>query len=242
MSDAQSAAVETGGATEGAAVAVADEKRDSYTIELDGEPMTWRRMSGAEASKATGFDLRTEHFISDRDRPDFIPPSYVGNPIPANDYCRGWNGKEGRMKYCRNVAGAGTEGSVGRCKYHGGGSNITHGLRSRFRAQHPSLQVQIELAENDPKLLEMEGSIVIISALLAEALGTDPIDRAVVERLASELNRMQERVHNLRSKAAYSVEEMTRYWQKLVRVVEAVLSEEPELRTKLLQSLAQVGP
>lgn len=238
MSDDQVAAPEP----ESTAIAAVEEKRDSYTIELDGEPMIWRRMSGAEASKATGFDLRTEHYVSDRDRPNFIPPTYVGNPIPSNNYCRGWNGKEGRMKYCRAVAGAGTEVSVGRCKFHGGGSNVTHGLRSRFRTKTPSLQQHIELMQNDPKLLEMEGSVVIISALLAEALETDPIDRAVIERLASELNRMQERVHNLRAKAAYSVEEMTRYWQKLVRVIEAVLADEPELRNKLLQNLAQVGP
>jgi hypothetical protein len=49
----------------------------------------------------------------------YVPTTYVGHPIPPNQYCRGWNSK--REHYCSNEAGKGTTHfGTGRCMFHGG--------------------------------------------------------------------------------------------------------------------------
>jgi hypothetical protein len=96
-----------------------------------------------------------------------VPAEYVGK-LPPNYYCRAWNGKEGRMKYCRNRAGKFTPHmGQGRCGYgnHGGNTealvathvgrngryaNIRHeriaDLSSRFEADPDPLNALPELA------------------------------------------------------------------------------------------------
>lgn len=76
----------------------------------------------SDAIKERAYD--TDNF------PKYIPPQgiYVGT-IPWNYYCRGWNSK--REKYCRAVAGQGTDHlGAGRCRNHGGSTPIRTGVYS----------------------------------------------------------------------------------------------------------------
>lgn len=76
--------------------------------------------------------------------PDYVPPegeeNYIGK-IPPNNKCRGWNSK--RKKYCKAKAGKQTEHlGQGRCTYHGGSSDIIHGIYSTVL--HDSLRNHLE--------------------------------------------------------------------------------------------------
>lgn len=60
-----------------------------------------------------------------------IPDVYEGK-IEPNFYCRAWN--PGRGKYCKSIAGRGTDHpGKGRCKNHGGATPVRSGLYSVIR-------------------------------------------------------------------------------------------------------------
>lgn len=82
----------------------------------------------------------------------YIPEQFIGNPIPPNWFCRGWNSK--REKYCRARSGAGTDHpGVGRCRNHGGKTPIIHGRYSEVpRGALAEIHDQLELESDEEKM------------------------------------------------------------------------------------------
>lgn len=172
---------------------------------------------------------------------DRVPIKFEGNPIPPNKYCRAWNSKEMRQKYCRNPAGRGTDHpGVGRCKQHFGNVPVTHGMRSRYRIGKKSLSERFHRHANDPQLLDMRNEIAVLAALLDEALDSEMIDRDICTRLAEAVSKAKDRLHANASKQAFSVDQMKRFWANQSRTIEFVLKDHPELLARLLDALRQV--
>lgn len=82
----------------------------------------------------------------------YVPEEFIGNPIPPNWFCRGWNSKRG--KYCRARSGAGTDHpGQGRCRNHGGKTPIVHGRYSEVpRGALAEIHDQLELESDEDKL------------------------------------------------------------------------------------------
>lgn len=91
----------------------------------------------------------------------YIPPTFVGNPIEPNFFCRGWNSK--REKYCRARSGAGTDHpGQGRCRVHGGNSAITHGRYSAVARGSLGEHIEeLELESEESKLDIMQEAVFI---------------------------------------------------------------------------------
>lgn len=87
----------------------------------------------------------------DESSPYYVPEVHQGK-IPANFFCRGWNGK--RNKYCRAEAGRGTDHKgQGRCLNHGGSAPIKHGRYSSVpRGAVAELQAELELENEEDKM------------------------------------------------------------------------------------------
>jgi len=72
---------------------------------------------------------------------------------------------------CQNPAGAGTDHlGEGRCKFHGGNSQIKHGRYSKVK--RPQIKKLIEEFEKDPEPMNLLPEVLLLRALL-----TDYIDR-----------------------------------------------------------------
>lgn len=184
---------------------------------------------------------RGEYLAVPDDHEKFLPVTFLGAPIAPNYFCRFWN--RTRSKYCGSRAGARTRHrGTGRCWKHDGGSDkkITHGLKSRYAIKSEDMVKRIERHASDPGLLDMRNELAIVCALLDEALDKDEFDRAAVERLAVEANRMKDRIHASSSKNAFSVDQMKRFWFALNRTIELVLKEQPELCSKLQQQITTI--
>lgn len=98
----------------------------------------------------------------------FVPAEYVGT-IEPNYYCRGWNGKEGRKKYCRARAGAGTTHvGVGRCKMHGGTKQSLYDTWGQIRSE--TLREAIARHETDPHLLDLRPSLALLKTLVEHTI------------------------------------------------------------------------
>lgn len=91
-------------------------------------------------------------FHEDPDSPFYVPETFIGNPIPPNWFCRGWNSK--RSKYCRARSGAGTDHpGQGRCRNHGGKTPIIHGRYSEVpRGALAEIHDQLELETDEEKM------------------------------------------------------------------------------------------
>lgn len=106
----------------------------------------------------------------------FIPgdakeTTYDGKFAP-NHFCRGWNPK--RNKYCGARAGAATEHpGAGRCKKHGGTSNITAGRRINGTGRYSGLKLEsiregFERHAQDPEPLNQLAELAAARALFED--------------------------------------------------------------------------
>jgi hypothetical protein len=99
----------------------------------------------------------------------YIPPTFIGNPIEPNFFCRGWNSK--RDKYCRARAGAGTDHTgLGRCRVHGGLSAITHGRYSQIPRGSVGEHLETFELESDESKLDIMHEATLMRALTANYL------------------------------------------------------------------------
>ena len=139
-------------------------------------------------------------------------PSITGS-IPPNYFCRGWNGKEGREKYCGSRAGSGTDHpGHGRCGWHGGRSAIKHGNRRRYNVRTPKLAELIARQDEDPEPLNIIDDIKLQRALLEQYIeDAEKIDGDVVLKFTSAIARDTERVFNMRAKMAITFEQLARF-------------------------------
>jgi hypothetical protein len=127
-------------------------------------------MSEETETEATELVTRDQQIYVDvpNDRHDYVPSEHVGHPIIPNKFCRGWNGKEGRMKYCRHLAGFGTDHlGYGRCKFHGGNrqTQTIHGLDRRYALKNSRISDLLEKHESDPDPLSILPEIALLRAL-----------------------------------------------------------------------------
>jgi hypothetical protein len=155
----------------------------------------------------------------------YIPDEYVGNPIVPNYYCRGWNGKEGREKYCGSRAGAGTDHSgFGRCGWHGGLSQTKHGMSRRYRPKSKRVDELVAMQDADPEPLNIIEDLKLKRAFLQEYLEqNESPEGEVVMRYTESIAKDTERVFNMRSKLAITYEQLKRFLFGVDRIVEGVI-------------------
>ncbi len=123
-------------------------------------------MAGSVLAPARRADDWIEVAVPAGADPDtYIPEQYVGNPIPPNRYCRGWNSR--REKYCRAIAGSGTDHSgQGRCEFHGGNSPIATGIYSTIK--HERVKELFDRFAADPDILNLESEVAMCRALFQD--------------------------------------------------------------------------
>lgn len=159
-------------------------------------------------------------FLTDEPK-DRVPTEYEGNPIPPNIYCRGWNGKPSRMKYCKNPAGAYTDHlGEGRCKFHGGTALITHGLERRYALATTRIGEFIEKHEEDADPLDILPEISLLRSLTEDH----------VERHA----RRSEELSAWHSQRRLNPEQQNAMYQ-LIDDYEAVSRSLPEITTRQVE-------
>ena len=161
----------------------------------------------------------------DGEAEDRIPETFEGSPIPPNKFCRSWNAKEFRQKYCRQLAGYGTDHpGEGRCRFHGGNSPVVHGLRRRYKAKSQSIAKIIEDLEADQKPYEILEEIQLARALLQKHLeDNDDPNHELTLRYTTEIGRMVERVFTMRSKMAITHADLKQLLFNIDRKQEAVI-------------------
>ena len=171
-----------------------------------------------------------------------VPSSYEGE-LAANHYCRAWNSKRG--KYCSARAGGGTEHlGQGRCRHHGGNSQITHGrysaidrprireLYEHFRADPDPLDVTDELHMARALLRDYierydawsEAFLAWHASFLAEDVAPKPrqiLDLADAVRFIDIISRIVERIEKVRSDQHISRKDFFRLVSEYARIVKA---------------------
>lgn len=186
--------------------------------------------------------LRVRHdpfVIVPNDDEKYLPTENVGQPIAANYFCRFWNPK--RNKYCGARAGFATEHpGVGRCKRHGGTSRIKHGLRSRYHVLSPSMQERFGRHASDPELLDMRNEIVVLAALLDEALDSETLDREICARLAEAVSKAKDRLHSNNAKHAFSIEQAKRWFFGVDRIIDVRVTD-LELANQIKADILAIG-
>lgn len=156
-----------------------------------------------------------DFWVREGEANDQIPDAYEGNPIPPNDYCRAWNAKESRLKYCRNSAGTRTDHpGEGRCRWHGGvmESRAKGVSRRRYKSRSLTVGKIIEDLEQDQNPLDILQEIQIARALLQQHLEeNDEPNPVIVLQYTSEITRMVERVFSMRSKMTITYAQLARF-------------------------------
>lgn len=96
-----------------------------------------------------------------------IPEEYQGT-IDPNHYCRGWNAK--RDKYCRAIAGTGTDHpGEGRCRFHGGNATVTTGkfVVTRYaNLENKRIRELYEQREQDTDPLNLLPEVALLRAVV----------------------------------------------------------------------------
>jgi hypothetical protein len=119
--------------------------------------------------KGTLVKADTAQINNDHESIYYIPPTFIGNPIEPNFFCRGWNSK--REKYCRARSGAGTDHSgQGRCRVHGGLSAITHGRYSSIPRGTVAEHLENFELESEEQKLDIMQEATLMRALAANYL------------------------------------------------------------------------
>lgn len=172
-----------------------------------------------------------------------IPAEYEGKLEP-NYYCRAWNGKAGREKYCRSRAGRGTEHSgTGRCCTHDGGGDarVVHGQSRRYSISTPELRELLAAHEADTAPLDTLSEIALMRALLqiyleSNGKGADP---ELATRLAGDITKAVERVQRAAAQNAISIEALRRFFLALERILIARVRDE-DLRTRISEDIIAI--
>lgn len=163
-----------------------------------------------------------------------VPEQYEGKLDP-NYYCRGWNAK--RAKYCRALAGRGTDHpGIGRCKHHDGGaaSKVTHGRFRRYASlTNKSLRQVIDQHAEDETPLDLREDLALARALLEEflrlgdgSLASLSIGIQHVERIAS----VVEKIERIRAQNAVTPQELNRLMLNMGLVVRQHVSDDETCR------------
>lgn len=178
-----------------------------------------------------------------------VPKEYVGK-IEPNYYCRAWNSK--REKYCKARAGMGTDHvGQGRCKFHRGQKEITHGIYSNIERERIRDLYEEFAAAADPLDLEPEvamlraiyrdfierydqylNAVLIWYANIPEELqdailavaGPKPkklLDLSDGYRILREIGVMVERIEKVKAAHAISRKDFYRLIQEYARIVDA---------------------
>lgn len=173
-----------------------------------------------------------------------VPVGHVGKLEP-NYYCRGWNPR--RKKYCKSRAGTGTDHpGEGRCKLHGGNTDIIHGLARRYSGvKTERIRDLIAQHANDPDPLDILPEIAAARALFQDfieryednsraliawhesyisdkAVNPKPVqvlDIADAYRILDTVSRMVERVEKVRAANAISRPDLNRIMNEMGRAV-----------------------
>lgn len=169
-----------------------------------------------------------------------VPKKFEGKLEP-NYYCRGWNAK--REKYCRALAGRGTQHSgVGRCKNHGGlqdeDGRVTNGARSMVKASTLRELIEQEKGRTDP--LNLTEELAILRALRTELLAGDEVNADAAQKLLDGAGRMVERIEKIRSQNAISRPELNRVMHEMWRAVDGMVTDEP-LKEKIRDAWMRIA-
>jgi hypothetical protein len=183
-----------------------------------------------------------------------VPAEYVGTLEP-NYYCRAWNGKEGRKKYCRARAGARTDHpGVGRCYHHSGTKQVFSGRYSTLTNERVAPLVAAFLADPSPTDLGPEVALLralvhdfverynlLVDALVEWNHGRDPNARpqriprlSDVAALVAEVGKMVERIEKIRTAAHISENpEFRRIAHQMALVVQEAFVGIPDATARL---------
>jgi hypothetical protein len=185
-----------------------------------------------------------------------VPAEYVG-VLEPNYYCRAWNSKEGRKKYCRARAGARTDHvGVGRCYHHSGTKQSTSGRYSTLTNARVAPLVAAFMADPAPTDLAPEVALLralvhdfveryneIVDALDAWNHLRNPNERpqrvpelSDVAALVAEVGKMVERIEKIRTAAHISENpEFRRIMGEFSQIVYAEVGALPNGRAVLLR-------
>lgn len=152
-----------------------------------------------------------------------IPERHEGTLEP-NYYCRAWNAK--RDKYCRSVAGRGTDHpGVGRCRNHDGNAAglLKHGRHRRYASiTSQKLREVIEQQAGDENPLDLREELGLARALLEEFLRREHENSAAlgegikhVERIV----RVVEAIERIKAQNAITPQELNRLMLNMGLVV-----------------------
>lgn len=136
---------------------------------------------------------------------------------------------------CRNRAGKGTSHlGLGRCRNHGGVSQVLHGQRARtaalrrhYATTSPDLRELIAECQSDPDPLNVLHEIAVLRALIYRAIEqTDaghspkgrPFERLIPD-LVERLSRIVSRVEKARARRSISEEELVVLFRRVALIV-----------------------
>lgn len=173
-----------------------------------------------------------------------IPTTYVGELQP-NFYCRGWNAKEHRKKYCRARAGAGTDHTgVGRCKFHGGKSQNASAMKSGKYAKiaRPELRALIEAAAKEKNPLDMLPTLAKAKGILDSAIKEYEHDQSEVAladltRAADTVSKITFRIEQQRG--MIPIDRVRLFMEQVYRHVEDIVKDQAAQK-KLIEAIGSV--
>lgn len=150
------------------------------------------------------------------------------------------NGKCGALNRqgtpCRNRAGKGTSHlGLGRCRNHGGASQVIHGQRARtpalrrhYAISSPEVGELVAQYQSDPDPLNVLHEIAVLRALIHRAIeqidlshippGNRSFERSIPD-LIERLSRVVGRVEKARARRSISVEEFTIVFRRIALIV-----------------------
>lgn len=171
-----------------------------------------------------------------------LPKKHEGKLEP-NYYCRGWNAKPGREKYCGARAGFGTtHPGVGRCKFHGGLQDDDDRLKSGAHSvvKNTTLGALIEQERNRADPLDLSGELATLRALVADLRERNPKmpDHASEIALANSIGVMVERISKMQSSISRS--EVNRLVHELWRSVDNRVPDD-RLKREITQDWTRIG-
>lgn len=157
-----------------------------------------------------------------------VPTEYEGKLEP-NYYCRAWNGKPGRRKYCKSVAGRGTtHPGIGRCKIHGGlqegDGRILSGKYSDVKDK--ALADLLDDQRNAPDPLAIDDELALARAVLNRELLKGTANAAQIGDYLDLISKMLHRLAQQRSATSVPRADVIRAMSEIGRAVDAAIADE----------------